>query len=317
MKARSRPMALVVGILLVASGGTAAAQDAAAAADVLFNQARVLTEKGDFAAACPKFEESERLDPGMGTLYRLGDCYEHLGRTASAWASFHEVMIQARSAGQAAREADAGNRAAALEKLLSHLTIEVPASSGAGVVIERDGVQVGAAQWGLSIPVDPGAHALVAHAPRKIEWRATVAVGARESVIAKVPPLADAPEPPRAAASEPPSATRRTAGLATFGVGVGALGVSGVFGLISMGHKSDVDKNCDATNGCNQTGANASRSAVHTGNVATGFFVGGAVLAAGGLALYLTAPRATSSSAVSPHIKLSAALGGGMLEGSF
>ena len=299
-------------LALLASERTASAQDAAAA-DVLFNQARELTEKGDFAAACPKFEESERLDPGMGTLYRLGDCYEHIGRTASAWASFHEVMIQAKSAGQSAREADARQRAAALEKLLSHLTIEVPKSTD-NVVIERDGAPVGAAQWGLSLPVDPGAHVLVAHAPGKIAWRATVNVAASEAVVAKVPPLADAPVPPAADTASPsPSTSRKTAGLVVGGVGVVALGVSGVFGLISMGHKSDVDKNCDPTNGCNQAGSDASKSAVHTGNVSTGFFIGGAILAAGGLVLYLTAPRTKSAAS----LRITPAIGGAALEGNW
>src|SRR5689334_19506 len=109
-----RRLAAVLGFVFLAQVGVdlasprvAFAQDSAAVAEVLFNEARALADKGDFAAACPKFEESQKVDPGMGTLYRLGDCYEHLGRTASAWAAFRDVASQAQTAGQAAREADA------------------------------------------------------------------------------------------------------------------------------------------------------------------------------------------------------------------
>jgi hypothetical protein len=292
-------LALCVFTASLAVPQQAFAQDAAAAADVLFNQARALTEKGDFAAACPKLEESQRLDPGMGTLYRLADCYEKLGRTASAWAGFREVASQAERAGQAAREADARQRAAALESALAHMTVEVP-NPPAGIVVERDGVQVGAAQWGISIPVDPGAHTLAAKAPGKTDWKVTFDVPRQGTVVERVPALVDVP--PEAKAAVPGTtpqtddtrgrSTRRTAGLVIGGVGVAALGVGTVFGVLSMGHKSDVDKNCDAVNGCSTTGANASKSAVHTGNFSTGFFIAGGVLAAGGVALFLTAPTA-------------------------
>ena len=86
---------------LVAAGvlATPAARAAdTAAAQSLFSDARKLMLAGNFADACPKREESEKLDPGMGTLYNLGDCYEHVGKTASAWAAFDEVANEARAA---------------------------------------------------------------------------------------------------------------------------------------------------------------------------------------------------------------------------
>ena len=56
-----------------------------AVAQGLYDNAKVLMEQGKYGDACPKLEESLRLDPGLGTQYHLADCYEHLGRTASAW----------------------------------------------------------------------------------------------------------------------------------------------------------------------------------------------------------------------------------------
>ena len=281
----------------LASARSAFAQDSAAAAEVLFSDARALADKGDFAAACPKLEESQRLDPGMGTLYHLGDCYERIGRTASAWAVFRDVASQAQAAGQAARETDARQRAAALEKVLSRVTIEVPSASQ-GVVVERDGVPVGAAQWGLALPIDPGPHSLVVKAPGKKEWRKSFDVTGRDAMVLRVPALEDAPIDPTKPSDHPGAgdpatrdgSTQKTIGLVVGGVGVASLGISAVFGLVSMGHKSDVDKNCVPVNGCNVEGAASSVSAVHTGNLSTGFFIAGAVLVAGGVVLFATAP---------------------------
>src|SRR4051812_44001967 len=97
---------LLTAVLLMGAPASALAGDGAAAAEVLFSDGKRLAQEGNYAAACPKFEESQKLDPGMGTLYRLADCYEHVGRTASAWAAFVEVAGSAKTSGQQARADD-------------------------------------------------------------------------------------------------------------------------------------------------------------------------------------------------------------------
>src|SRR5581483_5876986 len=72
-----------------------------AAAQALFDQAKDLASQGRHVEACQKLEESEKLDPGIGTEFHLADCWQHLGRTASAWAMFREVESKARASGQA------------------------------------------------------------------------------------------------------------------------------------------------------------------------------------------------------------------------
>jgi hypothetical protein len=56
--------------------------DAASDADALFNEARKLSEKGDHAAACPKFEESKRLANGLGVTLYLADCMQKTAHPA-------------------------------------------------------------------------------------------------------------------------------------------------------------------------------------------------------------------------------------------
>src|SRR5882672_9354066 len=59
-----------------------------ARADSLFNAAKALLDSGQYVDACAKFAESKRLAPGLGVTLYLADCYERIGRTASAWTEF-------------------------------------------------------------------------------------------------------------------------------------------------------------------------------------------------------------------------------------
>ncbi len=80
---RSVSLALVV----TACSSPAFAQQSAekaASAQALYDEGLRLMGVGEFAAACPKFAASQKLDPAMGTKFRLADCYEKIGKTASA-----------------------------------------------------------------------------------------------------------------------------------------------------------------------------------------------------------------------------------------
>ena len=59
--------------------------------ELLFNEATDTMEAGDYDQACRALEESQRLDPGVGTLRYLAQCYEEQRRTASAWGIFREA----------------------------------------------------------------------------------------------------------------------------------------------------------------------------------------------------------------------------------
>jgi hypothetical protein len=96
-----------------------------AAAEALFNEAKKLVAAGDFEHACPKFAESNRLDPGSGTLLNVGACYEQIGKLASAWGAFNETAVTARNTGDAIRQDEATRRAAVLAPRLSKLSVLV------------------------------------------------------------------------------------------------------------------------------------------------------------------------------------------------
>ena len=104
----------------------ASAQDKAAA-EALFDEGKRLFLDKKFAEACPRFEASERIDPGIGTLLFLADCYENVGRVASAWATFREACLrrQGRRRRPSARPVAQRARAKLLEPRLYRLTLNV------------------------------------------------------------------------------------------------------------------------------------------------------------------------------------------------
>jgi hypothetical protein len=304
------------------------AQDPAAA-QALFDEGKRLIAAHDFADACPKFEESQKLDPGLGTLFHVADCEEHLGKTATAWAGFLEVASEAKAQGESARETVARDRAAALEPKLARLTIDAGASSRApGFTLLRDDNPVGAAQWMTAVPVDPGAHVIVARAPSKGTWTLTVnlVAGAKREVT--VPLLADSPSADAASASAVSTTTttaaeadrgssgtgQRATGVVLGALGLAGLGVGGAFAVDSLLRHNDAQSHCTAA-GCDAAGVSFRNEARTAGDVATISFVGGGALLLAGILTYVTAPHSLEAPMNSAQLMFSVGPGGGVVRG--
>jgi hypothetical protein len=159
-----------------------------AAARTLFNGGRELLKARQYADACPKFEAARKLYASAGILLNLGDCYEHLGRTASAWTEFGEALAVAQRTGRLTEASEAAKRQAALEPTLSLLTVRV-ARPTPGLVISRGGAELASAAWGAAIPLDPGRHELKASAPGYEPWSKSVTISASERISIDVPEL--------------------------------------------------------------------------------------------------------------------------------
>jgi hypothetical protein len=298
------------------------AQDASsqAAAQALFEQARQLMADGKYGEACPKLVESEKLDPGAGTLLNLGHCYEKNGQTASAWVTFKDAAAAAELKHRADWSARARERSQALEAILSKLTIDVPPEErGLGIQVRRDGVEVGSAEWGAPIPIDPGDHTIEATAPAKKPWTTTVKVGASaDQAHVAVPLLEDEPAATPVAVTSlatpvdttpttpsPPTpmpadgASQRTAGLVVGGVGIVGLALGSVFGVMALGKNSDSKTLCPSAGGCTSAaGVQDNSDAKSSATISTvAMIVGGAALATGAV-LYFSAPKGRTSLAL-------------------
>ena len=292
--AHARWLALGVGLLLstpAAAETPAAAKEGApspqdrAAAQALFDQGRELMQSGHPADACPRFEESERLEPGLGTRFHLAACYEALGKLASADALFLEVAAEAKARGQEERERLARQRAESIEPRLSRLTIEVPFAGDADLRIERDGTPIGSAQWGVAIPVDPGPHRVSASAPGRAPWSTEVTVpGDAAFTRVEIPPLVDNQKSFFAP-------TTRKIGLAALGAGVGTIALGSVFAVQAVSKKNASNSaGCSDDTCTTEEGLALREQALAAGNRATWAFSIGAVGLGAAAALFWLVP---------------------------
>ncbi len=264
-----------------------------AAAEALFEQAKRLMAAGNYAGACPKLEESQRLDPGVGTQFNLADCYEHAGRTATAWALFVEVASSLGRTGDKEREKVAHDRAAAITGRLSRLTIVAPANVS-GLEVRRDGEVVGSAAWGTAMPVDPGNHLLEATAPGKKKWSTTVAVGANgATATTTIPELAPGDTSDSSApGAGAPSTTQRTIAIVLGSAGVVGVGIGAGFGISAFAQHSSYVKECPMDHCTTAQGVADHDSAARAANISTAAFAVGLAAGVAGLVVGLTAPKA-------------------------
>ena len=278
------------------------------AADALFEDGKRLLAEKRFAEACSRFERSERLDPGVGTLLFLADCYDTVGRTASAWSTFREAASAAKTAGQPDRERLARDRAAKLESALYLLTISVP-SAPPGLTITRNDVPLKAEAWSSAVPVDPGTYTLTATAPGKKPWTALVEVptGAGRRTVevpsldddpaAHAPPAAtpsasvtDAPKAPAAPPRRPATSLLEAGGFVVGATGIAALIGGLAVGGMAMSQFDDVKKACPNVKCGDSSVVEQSKSVGVLADMSTTMLVAGGVLAAGGLVMVLVAP---------------------------
>src|SRR6185503_17629353 len=99
----------------------ARAQGKETAAEALFVEGKRLMGAGNYAEACPKIAESQRIDPGPGTLLTLATCYDRSGKTASAWTTYKDALGVIDPVKRKEWAARAKERVAALEPSLSKL----------------------------------------------------------------------------------------------------------------------------------------------------------------------------------------------------
>lgn len=312
-------VALVAGTVL--GEGPAAAQGGdEATAQALFNDGRRLMESRDWEGAADKLRASDRASPSVGARLSLGDCYRELGRTASAWGAYNSAVNLARRQSDERRAQIATERAAALERQLSYVVIEV-AAAPPGLEIIWDGELRAPALWGQRFPVDPGEHSVAARAPGHRPWQERVAAGPPGArIVVAVPALTPAPDPARdeddgdddgedgeLETRDGVPASWTTGRKAAIGVAAaGAVGMiaGSVFGLSAQSKWSDAEDRCNAALECDRTGVDLAADARRAGNISTVAFVAGGVAIGGAAALwFLAAPAGGDAvTAVAPTV---------------
>ena len=302
-----RVLAVVVACLICATSASAQAQDKqaqdkqeGASADTLFERGMTQMKKGNFAEACQLLEKSLAVDYGMAAQFRLAECYEKMGRSASAWRTYTAVVTAAQKANKPRRAKVASKRAADLETKLTKIAVAVTdAAKGLnGLVIQLDGKPLPSDKWGQAQPVDPGSYEVTASAPGYRNWSAKVTASkAGELQTIHVPMLQKEPStkplpPPKIIK---PTSKRWLVGVVVGGAGLVTMGVGGLLGLVAKG-SYDAAEGC-TNNGCGRTGLGARASARNTGLIGSVLVGIGGAATATGLVLWLTAPSASEPSA--------------------
>jgi tetratricopeptide (TPR) repeat protein len=156
----------VIAVVIVGRAAAAyAGGPEAAAAEAAFDKGRELMKSGLYTEACAAFDQSERLDPQIGTLYNLAGCWEKVGKLASAWTAYREV---AQRDTNATRRGAADEHARALLPRLPKLVINVH-DAAPGEVVALNGGDV-TKLVGIETPMDLGTYTVLVTAPGHQAW---------------------------------------------------------------------------------------------------------------------------------------------------
>ena len=299
---------IALALAIVTALGESAFADKKEKADELFTKAKKLMADKKYADACPKFEESYKLDPGIGGQLNIAKCYEEWGKLGRAYRAYQEAERQAKQ-GNDSREAKIHEIVTQLEPQVPRLMIHVPADADTeGLRLTIDGVTVDKAQLVDAQLVDPGPKQVEYQLPSGPKKSKTVPVerGGVSEITLDLPkgapkPKQDVAEKPHhthEAAQPDPGRSQRIAGIVIGSAGLVAVGVSSVLTLSARSkYKDALSKDCNnMTNDCDPQGLSDTHDARHEANIATFVFSVGLAAVAGGVIVYLIAPKGSGSS---------------------
>jgi len=290
---------LVVGSLVAAVcalGGAAHADRA----DQLFKKGKKLLAEKKYAEACTAFEESDRLDPGIGAKVNVARCYQEWGKLATAWRWFTEAEKMAKDT-KDDRASKIHALAEELDPSIPRLTVKIDHDADtSGVVIKLDGMPFDLSALGTERRVDPGPHQVdytVGGATRS--KMVPIERGGSSEITIDLPKKSRGPAKPTVepvAADGEAVRKRRFIGLGITGGGVLAMGIARIVTLRARGdYNHAISAHCGgSTDTCDDVGLAATHSARRRANIATGITIGGLAAVAGGLVVYFTASRAAA-----------------------
>jgi hypothetical protein len=293
---------LFTGGLILALTAPAAAQNRdAATAEALFRQGRQAMEAKNYADACQKFAESEKLDAAAGTLMNLATCEEKLGKLASAWQHWKEAIDALPPKDD--RGTFARSRVEELEKKLPRLQVTLTSGADQGAKVFRDDIELGPGGQGVPLPVDPGPHTitvrLAGHFPKSVN--VSLAIG-ETSQVELHPGDVDPNANKATVTGDTKKGSSRTLGWVLGGVGLVGVGAGVASGLVLVNTKKTVADNCSVDKVCNADGLNAAATGKKLLVVNTVGWVVGALGLGFGAYFVLSAPKSQTTAALAPSI---------------
>jgi tetratricopeptide (TPR) repeat protein len=284
-------------------------------AEALFKQGKKLMGESRYADACNAFEESYKLDPGIGAQLNVAKCYEEWGKLARAFTAYQLAEKLSKDENDA-RTPKIHAIVEQLDSQVPRLNVKLPKDAPKGLVVTIDAKPL--TTFGESFVIDPGPHTIeygigdqkkqkIVPMDRGADSEITLEI--TKGMYAAAKPGGggkgagegegdDKKPPPKVASKPAPGRNMRIGGIALGGAGVLAIGVSSVMTLSARSKYNDaLDKYCGGmTNGCDAMGLDITHDARHSANVATVVFLVGTAAVGGGVALYLLAPKGAAKS---------------------
>jgi len=286
---RALAIAIVVAVTTIAGAEPAKSPEAGE----LFLRARDLAKLGRFTEACALFTRSYDLEPALGTAVNLADCLEREGQLRRAWELFDVVARDSQNNQSRARLARA--RADLLLGKLATVVITVhePAVPGLALKLGAHALHPAAEIHEL---IEPGEVALIATVPGHPAYKTMLHAAAAATVTADIPAFGPS--------LEPVSETRRRRSRVVLAGGLGVAGVASLGASLGFAIASRHSYDQAFGRGCTHTSSGVEcvassdgkaliDTAGHRADLATGFAIGGAVLAGVAAAVFLTAPTET------------------------
>lgn len=321
--------ALVLASALLPTAAFAQSDADKATARDLTVEGYALLDKKDFAGAADRFKRADQLFHAPTISLGLARAYVGLGKLMSAQEAYnrtaHETVPANASAAFVNAVNDAQREVAALAPRVPGVIIKLAGAPPAAKVT-LDGNDVPSAALGVKRPVNPGQHVVKVVAAGYFPGEATVNVAEGKvepvSIELKVDPNYKAPatppppgplapgivQPPPGDSAPPPSSLQKTLGFVGIGVGGAALIMGAATGGLALSKRGSLLESCKDGH-CPSDQKDKYQGDINSyntmGTVSTVGFVAGGVLAAAGIILVATAPKAkTTTGWVTPVIGL-------------
>lgn len=283
--------------------------------EVLFNEGRAFLDAGDYERGCPKFEQAYEERQSAGIEANLGICAEHFGDLPKAWRLY--LSAAAKFASDPERASQLTEKAKHVASRATGVVIRVPDPALEGLVVSINGREVEPQRFIRDLAA-PGEIVLAAKATDRVSWRRTVQGRAGESIEVEL----DLPLRGDGATVPPITSTqrRRSRVYLSLGLGVAAVGALAGSYFVAKSASDEYDEiranpmYC-TPQGCTLQGDALIDDTQRKADIATGIGIAGGVLAVGAVIIYLTAPRDTIDTIVTPTATANS--GGVTLTGRF
>lgn len=289
--------------MVIVTGVTEARANDPVAADALFQAGKQLINEKKYAEACSKFDASYKLDPTLGTLLNLADCYEKAGRFATSWSTWGAAMEQAQR-DKDPRVEYAKERRDAIAPKLPKVVIRVYGMLP-GIDVYWDDAKLPPGVFGTDMPTDLLEHKVMVRRDdgailleQKVQVRED---GKKTEVPIDIVALNRAHprlSPDETPSTDTPRSPQRTAGLVVGIVGAAALVTAGGLELGALVKRNDATNAGGCVDGfCTPRGLEAINSARTYAEAGQWIGLSGVVIFSVGATLFFASPAAPNGPA--------------------